>query len=103
MRRLGEPSGTWWARGPKARRELRLTTRVDRATRPGVVRLFSLRSTARLHRVNALAAHQGAAIGELIEWWEDLHDRSTGSQLATLVVPPGWGRTTVLNVLAERI
>jgi hypothetical protein len=50
-----------------------------------------------------LAAHQGAAVAELIEWWEDLHDCSTGSQLVSLVVPPGWGRSTVLAVLAARI
>ncbi|MEA2704149.1 MAG: hypothetical protein QOD63_2094 [Actinomycetota bacterium] len=53
--------------------------------------------------MKALATHQDAAIAELVEWWEDLHDCSTGSQLVSLVVPPGWGRTTVLDELAERI
>ncbi len=49
------------------------------------------------------AAHQGRAITELVEWWEDLHDCSTGSQLVSLIVPSGWGRSTVLDVLADRI
>lgn len=43
------------------------------------------------------------ALGELIEWWEDLHDCATGSQAVVLAVPTGWGRTEVLNKLASQI
>ncbi len=52
--------------------------------------------------MNNVAVHQATALDELYEWWEDLHDRSTGSQLASLVVPKGWGSTTVLDAFAAR-
>jgi hypothetical protein len=50
-----------------------------------------------------LATHQRIAMEELVERWEDLHDCKTGSQLARLVVPRGWGRTTVLDALEAHI
>ncbi len=50
-----------------------------------------------------LAPHERTALGELVEWWEDLHDCSTGSQLIRLTVPPGWGRTTVMDALEEQV
>jgi tetratricopeptide (TPR) repeat protein len=34
---------------------------------------------------------------ELAEWWEDLWQAHTGSQVVLVSVPDGWGRTTVLN------
>jgi tetratricopeptide (TPR) repeat protein len=39
--------------------------------------------------------------GELVEWWEDLWQAHTGSRVVLVAVPPGWGRTTVLDRLAE--
>jgi hypothetical protein len=39
--------------------------------------------------------------GELVEWWEDLWERGMTSRVVLVVVPPGWGRTTVLNRFAE--
>jgi tetratricopeptide (TPR) repeat protein len=53
--------------------------------------------------VTELAAHQVAALNELMGWWDDLHDCATGSQLARFVVPPGWGRTVVLDALEARV
>jgi tetratricopeptide (TPR) repeat protein len=40
--------------------------------------------------------------GELIEWWEDLWQRGMTSRVVLVAVPPGWGRTAVLDRLAER-
>jgi tetratricopeptide (TPR) repeat protein len=39
--------------------------------------------------------------GELVEWWEDLWQRGMTSRVVLAAVPPGWGRTTVLDRLAE--
>jgi hypothetical protein len=38
-----------------------------------------------------------AAAEELVEWWEDLCERGIGSQVVLLAVPPGWGRSAVLE------
>ena len=38
-----------------------------------------------------------AAAEELAEWWEDLCERGIGSQVVLLAVPPGWGRSAVLE------
>ena len=38
--------------------------------------------------------------GELVEWWEDLWQRGLTSRVVLVAVPPGWGRTTVLDRLA---
>jgi hypothetical protein len=38
-----------------------------------------------------------AAADELAEWWEDLCERGIGSQVVLLAVPPGWGRSAVLE------
>jgi hypothetical protein len=50
-----------------------------------------------------LGARQKAAAGELREWWEDLWQRSIGSQVVLLQVPSGWGRKTVLDRFTEEI
>ena len=39
--------------------------------------------------------------GELVEWWEDLWQRGMTSRVVLVAVPPGWGRSTVLDWLAE--
>ena len=41
-----------------------------------------------------------AALAELVEWWEDLTDRETGSQVLMLRAASGWGASTLLNQLA---
>jgi hypothetical protein len=41
--------------------------------------------------------------GELVEWWEDLWQRGMTSRVVLVAVPPGWGRTTVLDQLAESV
>ena len=38
---------------------------------------------------------------ELVEWWEDLWQQGMTSRVVLVAVPPGWGRTTVLDRLAE--
>jgi hypothetical protein len=38
---------------------------------------------------------------ELVEWWKDLWQHGTTSRVVLVAVPPGWGRTTVLDRLAE--
>jgi tetratricopeptide (TPR) repeat protein len=43
---------------------------------------------------------QAAVAEELTEWWEDLWQRDTGSRVVLAEVPPGWGRTTVLDHFA---
>src|ERR1039458_10206161 len=42
-----------------------------------------------------------AVAGELVEWWEDVCLRGIGSRVVLVAVPPGWGRSTVLDHLAE--
>jgi tetratricopeptide (TPR) repeat protein len=37
----------------------------------------------------------------LVEWWEGLWQRGMTSRVVLVAVPPGWGRTTVLDQLAE--
>jgi Tetratricopeptide repeat len=39
--------------------------------------------------------------GELVEWWEDLWQRGMTSRVVLVAVPPGWGRTTVLDRFVE--
>ncbi len=53
--------------------------------------------------MSILAANQRDALAELVEWWEDLHDCSTGSRLVTLVVPTGWGASTTLKEFEKRV
>jgi tetratricopeptide (TPR) repeat protein len=38
-----------------------------------------------------------AVLEELAEWWEDLWQRGIGSQVVFVPVPPGWGRSAVLE------
>jgi tetratricopeptide (TPR) repeat protein len=38
---------------------------------------------------------------ELVEWWEDLWQRGMTSRVVLVAAPPRWGRTTVLDRLAE--
>ena len=47
------------------------------------------------------AGRHAELAGELIEWWEDLWQRGMTSRVVLVAVPPGWGRTTVLDRLAE--
>lgn len=47
--------------------------------------------------------NQQVALVELVEWWEDLHDRSIGSQAIILRVPPRWGRTHLLDCFESSI
>jgi hypothetical protein len=49
---------------------------------------------------DGLGRHNELA-GELVESWEDLWQRGTTSRVVLVAVPPGWGRTTVLNRLVE--
>jgi len=41
-----------------------------------------------------------AALDELMEWWQDLSRQEINSRAVLLPVPPGWGRTQLLNELA---
>jgi hypothetical protein len=50
-----------------------------------------------------LGSCQEAAAGELREWWEDLWQRGIGSRVVLLKVPPGWGRSRVLDRVAEDV
>jgi len=38
-----------------------------------------------------------AALGELVEWWQDLARQDINSTAVLLPVPPRWGRTQLLN------
>ena len=49
------------------------------------------------------AGRHAEAAGELVEWWEDLWQRGMTSRVVLVAVPSGWGRTTVLNRLAEAV
>src|SRR5690242_19392909 len=40
---------------------------------------------------------------ELDEWWENLWQAHTGSQVVLVTMPPGWGRSTVLDRFAARL
>jgi hypothetical protein len=48
------------------------------------------------------AERHRAVAAELVEWWEDVADRGIGSRIVLLGVPAGWGRSTVLDSLAEK-
>ncbi len=50
-----------------------------------------------------LCTAEAGALEELGEWWEDLVDRSIGSRGLVLAVPPGWGRTTVVERFRRRV
>ncbi|MGH3156202.1 MAG: hypothetical protein ACRDNF_06470 [Streptosporangiaceae bacterium] len=50
-----------------------------------------------------LGERQEAAARELAQWWEGTQLRDTGSRAVLLAVPAGWGRSTVLDRLAEVI
>jgi tetratricopeptide (TPR) repeat protein len=41
--------------------------------------------------------------GELVEWWEDLWQRGMTSRIVLIALPPGWGRSVVLNRLAGTV
>jgi hypothetical protein len=43
------------------------------------------------------ASRHAALAAELTEWQEDLWRARTGSRVVLVAVPPGWGRTTVLD------
>ena len=40
---------------------------------------------------------------ELVEWWEDLWQRDMNSRVVLVAVPPGWGRTAILDKLAQAV
>jgi hypothetical protein len=42
-----------------------------------------------------------AALDELIEWWQDLSRQEINSRAVLLTVPPGWGRSRLLNEFAK--
>jgi tetratricopeptide (TPR) repeat protein len=46
---------------------------------------------------------QSVVLDELTGWWEDIFQRKIGSQAVFLAVPPGWGRTTLLEGFAAVI
>jgi tetratricopeptide (TPR) repeat protein len=46
--------------------------------------------------------HQ-VVLDELVEWWEDLSRSGIGSRTVLVLVPPRWGRTTLLKQLAAII
>jgi hypothetical protein len=50
-----------------------------------------------------LGERQEAAAAELAKWWEGTRQRGAGSRAVLLAVPPGWGRTSVLDQLATVI
>lgn len=41
-----------------------------------------------------------ATLDELVEWWQDLAQQEINSRAVLLPVPPGWGRTHLLNEFA---
>ena len=47
------------------------------------------------------AGRHAELAGELIKWWEGLWQRGMTSRVVLVAVPPGWGRTTGLDRLAE--
>jgi hypothetical protein len=50
-----------------------------------------------------LAERHQAVATELCEWWEDLWQRGIGSQIVMLKVPRRWGRSAVLDRLAQTL
>ncbi len=50
-----------------------------------------------------LSGRHEAAARELAQWWEGVRQGGTGSRAVLLAVPPGWGRSTVLDQLAGAI
>jgi hypothetical protein len=50
-----------------------------------------------------LAERHKAALGELAQWWEGIRHGGVGSHAVLLVGPAGWGKSTVLDQLAELI
>jgi AAA ATPase domain len=48
-----------------------------------------------------LGERQKAAAAELAQWWEGIRLGGIGSQVVLLAGPAGWGRTTVLDQLAD--
>jgi hypothetical protein len=47
------------------------------------------------------AGRHAELVEELVEWWEDLWQRGMTSRVVLVAVPPGWGRSAVLDRLAE--
>jgi tetratricopeptide (TPR) repeat protein len=47
------------------------------------------------------AGRHAELAGELVEWWEDLCQIRLGSRVVLVAVPPGWGRSTALDRLAD--
>jgi hypothetical protein len=53
--------------------------------------------------VTGLTSRQKAVAEVLIEWWEDLWQLAVGPQVVVVKVPSGWGRSRVLEHLAETV
>ena len=51
--------------------------------------------------MNSRSSRHAELAGELVEWLEDLWQRGMTSRVVLVAVPPRWGRTTVLDQLAE--
>jgi hypothetical protein len=49
--------------------------------------------------VGGVSARHEAVLSELAEWWEDVSVGGIGSAVVLLAVPPGWGRSSVLDGL----
>jgi len=49
------------------------------------------------------AGRHAELAGQLIKSWEELYQQGIGSRVVLVAVPPGWGRTTVLNRLADAV
>ena len=50
-----------------------------------------------------LSERQEAAVRDLTQWWEGVRHGGAGPRAVLLAVPAGWGRSTVLDQLAEAI
>ena len=50
-----------------------------------------------------LGERQKAALEELAQWWEGIRHGGAGSHAVLLAGPAGWGKSTVVDQLAELI
>ena len=65
-----------------------------------VLRTYNRLAGFRVPLMGVRAGQHAELAGELVEWWEDLWQRGMTSRVVLVAVPPGWGRTTVLDRLA---
>jgi hypothetical protein len=64
------------------------------------VRLLAI-ADRNLADMGGVTARHKAVLTELTEWWEDVSVGGIGSQVVLLAVPPGWGRSSVLDGLDQ--